>query len=260
MGCLSRRPCVSERPDGGVLFGARRLAVHAHGAHASLASIRAMQILALASMVASMNANPVMAAGAASSALTLDGPVIALVPPATSNASPAASAAPSGAGSAKPATAAFGAKDSWRWQLTMSWMGNANDINQLEGEWSASWFFMQNVSMDFGLSGDAFMQPGDNAGGGGASLMFRWHFLARETWSVFADAGCGMMFTNEPVPNDGGRVNFTPRAGLGGTYALSDTVRLIGGLRWYHISNANTGESNPGWNALQVYGGVSLPF
>jgi len=142
----------------------------------------------------------------------------------------------------------------------MSWMGNANDINQLEGEWSASWFFMQNVSMDFGLSGDAFMQPGDNAGGGGASLMFRWHFLARETWSVFADAGCGMLFTNEPVPNDGGRVNFTPRAGVGGTYALSDTVRLIGGVRWYHISNANTGESNPGWNSLQVYGGVSLPF
>jgi hypothetical protein len=225
-----------------------------------MASIRAMQILALASMVASMNADPAMSAGAAPTALTLDGPVIALAPPAASGAASGASTAAPNAGSGKPAAAAFGSKDSWRWQLTMSWMGNANDINQLEGEWSASWFFMQNVSMDFGLSGDAFMQPGDNAGGGGASLMFRWHFLARETWSVFADAGCGMLFTNEPVPSDGGRVNFTPRAGMGGTYALSDTVRLIGGVRWYHISNANTGESNPGWNSLQVYGGVSLPF
>jgi len=219
-----------------------------------------MQILALASMVASMHGDPAMATGTLAAPLTLDGPMIAVAPPAAGAAAPGTSAGAPGAGSARPAAAAFGAKDSWRWQLTMSWMGNANDINQLEGEWSASWFFMQNVSMDFGLSGDAFMQPGDNAGGGGASLMFRWHFLARETWSVFADAGCGMLFTNEAVPSDGGRVNFTPRAGLGGTYALTDTVRLIAGARWYHISNANTGESNPGWNALQVYGGVSLPF
>jgi hypothetical protein len=34
----------------------------------------------------------------------------------------------------------------------------------------------------------------------------------------------------------------------------------MAGARWYHISNANTGESNPGRNSLQIYGGVSFPF
>jgi hypothetical protein len=139
-------------------------------------------------------------------------------------------------------------------------MGNFEGADQLEMEWSASWFFMQNVSLDFGLSGDAILQPGLDAGGGGASLMLRWHFLARADWSVYGDIGCGMLFTNEPVPSDGGRVNFTPRAGVGGTLAIGGSARLMGGLRWYHISNANTGEDNPGRDSLQVYGGVSFPF
>lgn len=173
----------------------------------------------------------------------------------TGSSSPAAGKAP-----ATPAMQTFGAKDSWRWQLLGSWMGNFEGADQLEMEWSASWFFMQNVSMDFGLSGDAILQPGLDAGGGGASLMLRWHFLARAEWSVYGDIGCGMLFTNEPVPSDGGRVNFTPRAGLGGTIALGSSARLMGGLRWYHISNANTGQDNPGRDSLQVYGGVSFPF
>lgn len=139
-------------------------------------------------------------------------------------------------------------------------MNDFDSANQLEAEWSASWFFMENVSMDFGVSGDAILQPGLDAGGGGASLMFRWHFLARESWSVYADAGCGLLFTNEPVPSDGGKVNFTPRVGVGGTYAIHASMRLMGGVRWYHISNANTSESNPSRDSIQLYGGISLPF
>lgn len=164
------------------------------------------------------------------------------------------------AGSTRSASGPFGAKDSWRWQVLGSWMNDFGDANQFEAEWSASWFFMQNVSMDFGLSGDAILQPGTDAGGGGASLMFRWHFLARQTWSLFADAGCGMLFTNEPVPSDGGRVNFTPRVGVGGTVDVGGDARLMAGIRWYHISNANTGQQNPGRDSIQVFAGLSFPF
>jgi hypothetical protein len=170
-------------------------------------------------------------------------------------ASPAAASAEPVAG-----IAAFGARDSWRWQVLVSWMNDMDAANQIEAEWSASWFFMDNVSLDFGLSGDAILQPGTDAGGGGASLMLRWHFLARETWSLYADAGCGMLFTNEPVPSDGGRVNFTPRVGMGASVEIGGGARFMGGVRWYHISNANTGESNPGRDSIQLYGGVSLPF
>jgi hypothetical protein len=175
-----------------------------------------------------------------------------------SGARPAASKVPPPRGAAGKAP--FGAKDSWRWQVLGSWMNDFDAANQIEAEWSASWFFMQDVSMDFGLSGDAILQPGTDAGGGGASLMFRWHFLARESWTLFADAGCGMLFTNEPVPSDGGRVNFTPRVGVGGTVDVGGDARLMAGVRWYHISNANTGQENPGRDSIQLFAGVSFPF
>jgi hypothetical protein len=176
--------------------------------------------------------------------------------PTSAGAGPRDQAATAPAAGSRP----FGAKDSWRWQVLGSWMNDFDAANQIEAEWSASWFFMQGVSMDFGLSGDAILQPGTDAGGGGASLMFRWHFLMKDKWSLFADAGCGMLFTNEPVPSDGGRVNFTPRVGVGGTLDVGGDARLMAGVRWYHISNANTGQENPGRDSVQIFAGVSFPF
>ncbi|MFZ4722955.1 MAG: acyloxyacyl hydrolase [Phycisphaerales bacterium] len=220
-----------------------------------------MQIFSMAAVLAAVQSAQVQAP---QSAIAQASPQVALALGASQRTpaqAPPPSTGSSGAGQASaPVMQAFGVKDSWRWQLLGSWMGNFEGADQLEMEWSASWFFMQNVSLDFGLSGDAILQPGLDAGGGGASLMLRWHFLARADWSVYGDIGCGMLFTNEPVPSDGGRVNFTPRAGVGGTLAIGGSARLMGGLRWYHISNANTGEDNPGRDSLQVYGGVSFPF
>lgn len=212
-----------------------------------------MHLYALATMLASPTA-------LSPDAFTLETPSAPVLLLADAGDAPTAPARTAGKPASSAPAQAFGSKDTWRWQVLGSWIGDFQGASQLEAEWSASWFFMQNLSLDLGLSGDAILQPGLDAGGGGASLMFRWHFLARETWSVYADLGCGMLFTNEPVPSGGGRVNFTPRAGLGATYEISPSVRLMGGARWYHISNANTGESNPGRDSLQLYGGLSFPF
>ena len=215
-----------------------------------------MQIFSLAAVLAALPADPVAPSmqSAATAKLAQSTSV-----PGASGAQGSARPASDRAG-ARLATAPFGAKDSWRWQVLGSWMGDFDGADQLEAEWSASWFFVENLSLDFGVSGDAILQPGTDAGGGGASLMMRWHFLARAEWSLFADIGCGLLFTNEPVPSDGGRVNFTPRAGLGGTIVVGGGARLMAGARWYHISNANTGQDNPGRDSLQVFGGVSFPF
>ena len=220
-------------------------------------SLGCMHLFAIAPLVCSMEATQ------PEPAATLPG--VALAQAASNGGAGGSKPAAAGKPAASPSpgggsTPAFGARDSWRWQLLGSWIGDFKGASQFEAEWSASWFFMQDVSMDFGLSGDAILQPGLDAGGGGASLMFRWHFLARQDWSLFADLGCGMLFTNEPVPSDGGRVNFTPRAGVGGTLAISPSARLMAGVRWYHISNANTAESNPGRDSMQVFGGLSFPF
>lgn len=103
---------------------------------------------------------------------------------------------------------------------------------------------------------------GDNAFGLSASLGFRWHFVSRERWSLFADVGIGVLGTTDHVPPDGTSFNFMPRAGVGFTRQLDENVRLMGGVRWHHISNGRTrGDSrNPARDAPQLYIGLVIPF
>ena len=69
-----------------------------------------------------------------------------------------------------------------------------------------------------------------------------------------------MLYANEKVPGNGTEFNFTPQAGLGVTYDIGNEVRLIGGVKWHHISNADLDEDNPGRDSIMAYAGVSFPF
>jgi opacity protein-like surface antigen len=154
----------------------------------------------------------------------------------------------------------FGAADSWRFNL---WGGYANDFDHDEQGHAGigvSWFFIENLSLDLEGNGLYFDQEGDNAWGGNFNLMFRWHFLMREKWSVYADIGAGMLGTSDDVPFNGTSFNFTPQVGAGVSYEIASNVRLMTGVRWHHISNARTSDDNPGRDSLMVYAGVSFPF
>lgn len=158
------------------------------------------------------------------------------------------------------APAKFGAKGSWRWELEGSWMNDFDSDNQLQGAWYASWFLIDNFSLDFGPEVAWFSQGGGNTWGAGPAFMFRWHFLARETWSVYADAGVGLMFSGSNVPSGGSSTNFTPRIGVGVSFEVATNARILTGIRWAHISNANLSENNDGRNSIQLYAGISFPF
>lgn len=106
---------------------------------------------------------------------------------------------------------------------------------------------------------------GDDTLGGSVSLVFRWHFYetADREWTVFASAGAGMLFTGEELAGDGNRYNFLPTGGLGFTHRVGDGAsRLIGGVRWQHISNGRLGggDENPGRDFATLYLGVMAPF
>jgi len=157
-------------------------------------------------------------------------------------------------------SARFGAKGSWRWELEGSWMDDFDSDNQLQGAWYASCFLIDNFSFDFGPEVAWFSQGGGNTWGAGPAFMFRWHFLARETWSIYADAGVGLMFTGSNVPSAGSSVNLTPRIGVGASFEVAPNARILTGFRWAHISNANVADNNDGRNSVQLYAGLSLPF
>ncbi len=94
-------------------------------------------------------------------------------------------------------------------------------------------------------------------------LVFRWHLLRGEDWTVYLDAGAGILFTTDSVPEGGTHVNFTPRIGVGFTHAIGESgARLQAGFRWHHISNARIAgdRNNPATDAPMLYVGVIIPF
>jgi len=63
------------------------------------------------------------------------------------------------------------------------------------------------------------------------------------------------------VPDDGSKFNFTPQIGFGMSFDIGNGgERLLTGVRWHHISNANTFEENPALDFLLIYAALSCPF
>jgi opacity protein-like surface antigen len=177
---------------------------------------------------------------------------------------------------AVPTAPAFGEKDSWRWYLSGGW---GKEIDSSHDEFvifggGVSFFMVDNLSLNFELNGlyidqenTTGLPDSHDAWGVNFNLLVRWHFLARESWSIYADGGVGVMGTTERVPgpdrdeSDGGTYfNFTPQAGFGASFEFADNTRLLAGLRWHHVSNARTSNNNPGRDSLMVYAGVSFAF
>jgi hypothetical protein len=154
----------------------------------------------------------------------------------------------------------FGAAGSWRWQILGGGGIGTDSISNGQVGAGVSWFVVDDLSIDVQVNADYFNQSGPSAWGGDVELLFRWHFLARDTWSIYVDGGCGLMWTSHDVPPDSASFNFTPQAGAGMTWEIATDTRLMLGARWFHVSNANTASPNPSYNGVFAYAGVSFGF
>ncbi len=128
---------------------------------------------------------------------------------------------------------------------------------------SYTYFLVDWVEVNAELGAWYHFQDNEDAAGLNPALVFRWHLIHRENWTFYVDAGIGLLFNTDSVPEGGTHINFTPRAGLGVTYRISESgARLQAGLRWHHISNARiTGDrGNPATDAPMLYVGVIFPF
>jgi hypothetical protein len=121
-------------------------------------------------------------------------------------------------------------------------------------------FIEESLSLSVELNGLAIRQSGPSAYAANFNLLFRWHVIMEESWSAYLDGGAGLLFATEEVPDGASEFNFTPQAGVGATYDIGGDVRLMGGVRWHHISNANTDSNNPGRDHVLGYVGISIPF
>jgi len=157
----------------------------------------------------------------------------------------------------------FGAADSCWWNVgaNFTWGANSSTDTGLYGAFS--YFMARDVEFAAELGLWYFNQPGENAAGLSASMVFRWHFVNTGAWTVYGDAGIGVLGATSEVPEGGTNFNFMPRAGVGFTRLLNDDgLRLQIGLRWFHVSNAriNGDSNNPAYDQALVYAGLIFPF
>jgi hypothetical protein len=90
-------------------------------------------------------------------------------------------------------------------------------------------------------------------GGGFSPLGVKWNFAPRPRYRPYVEFNGGAMVTQKNVPP--GRTssfNFTIGLGPGVMIALHGNQVLSIGLRYWHLSNANMGTSNPAFNGVQI--------
>ena len=165
---------------------------------------------------------------------------------------------------AVPAPAAFGESGS-DWLSVGGGVAISDDSNDFNAYATYHIFLAKNFEFDVTLGGWYFSQDKDDAAGINPAIGFRWHFLNKQSWSLYADFGIGLLASNDDVPYDGTSFNFTPRAGIGSTIALGNAAtapRLDLGVRWHHISNAslNGTDDNPARDGVMFYAGVMFNF
>ena len=157
---------------------------------------------------------------------------------------------------------AFGTQGQLRWTIQGAWSISAKDTEDQSGllGFGIDYFLIDNLSINGDFNGAYINQNGSDAWGLNFNLIVRWHIIAKENWSFFVDGGAGLLWTTKDVPDDGSRFNFTPQLGAGFTIGVGGNARVITGVRWLHISNANLYSSNPGRDSIEVYAGITLPF
>jgi len=96
-------------------------------------------------------------------------------------------------------------------------------------------------------------------GAGLSPLGFKINF-ARQSWiQPFVAASVGFLYFQDDIPlPDSSRFNFTPEFGLGLQFFLAPKRALTLGYKLHHMSNANTGRSNPGMDSHVIYAGFSF--
>jgi hypothetical protein len=124
------------------------------------------------------------------------------------------------------------------------------------------YYIFDNVSLNAEFSAFHVSQDGPDATISALNLVLRQHLFHRGRFSFFIDAGGSVSIADARTPPAGTYYNYMEVTGIGSTFQLKDNLHLIGGVRYYHLSNARLEgpTRNPSINGMQGYLGLMLRF
>ena len=124
------------------------------------------------------------------------------------------------------------------------------------------YYIFDNVSLNTEFSAYHNSQDGRDATISALNLLLRQHLLHEGRFSLFVDVGASVSIADAPTPPMGTYYNYMEMTGVGSTWALTDNLHLIGGVRYFHLSNARLKGPvhNPSINGMQGYVGLMYRF
>ena len=155
-------------------------------------------------------------------------------------------------------------KGTWAVEVDASYISPIRFSNDkfYEASFLGSYYFGDDVSIGLEIQGYYVDQPEDDALILGGGPYLRWHFYVAERFSLFVDVGIGASYADHDVPAGGTHFNWTGKGGVGATVELRKNTHLVGGARFFHISNGNLHgrDENPSQDGIQGYLGVMFTF
>lgn len=132
------------------------------------------------------------------------------------------------------------------------------------GTVDVEYFLRDDLSLNGEFVGYSVDQREPDAAAFGFNLIGRYYFWKPvDAFAIYFEGGAGIFEGDHRVPTpDGTHHNFTLHVGFGARYQLAQNLALIGGFRYFHLSNASIeGKArNPSIDGFGGYGGFSIDF
>lgn len=131
------------------------------------------------------------------------------------------------------------------------------------GAFGVGYYLFDNISLNAEFSGYYDVQPGPDSRIFSGDLLLRNHLYHYQRFSLFLDGVAAITYADRRTPYPlGTHYNYIIEPGIGATYQLHDNLHLIGGVRYFHLSNAHLEGPirNPSINATQAYIGLMWKF
>jgi hypothetical protein len=156
--------------------------------------------------------------------------------------------------------------DDKRWTAEVLATGLADvtnrNVGMAGGTVGIGYYVFTNLAIMLDFSGYWYTQPDDSGSAAGMTIGLRHHWFNVGKASIFADVSYGIIETEHAVPHGGTHFNNTFEFGPAVAYPLRENFYLITGVRYFHLSNAESEGSrhNPSVNAIQGVVGVAWRF
>ena len=155
-------------------------------------------------------------------------------------------------------------KDSWTFDTygayAHSFTGERAKIGS--GTVGVGYYILDNFAINLEMSGYFNSQRVQDARIAAGDVLIRHHVYNSGRFSFFLEGVAGISIADHRTPFYGTYYNYILEPGVGASFRLWDDVNLVGGVRYFHLSNAHLEgpDHNPGINAAQGYVGLMYKF